>query len=246
MDAPGATRAIGVGILLSLALILQHVGLDTTSEAVSAFLTSLTILFVPLLMTFALAKPPRAVLWLGVILATFGIWLMTGASPTGFGRGELLGLGCAFGFSLYILAVNAAVARDLPWRVTAGQFLTVAVVCFIYCAFTHNGPRNLTPAAMIRILMPWKVWANLLLLSAFPTIAAFGLLTHFQPRLDPTRAALLYLVEPIMAVIYAAIAVHHLPGRHVIGGAACILVANLLVELVSARQTRMTEVALLD
>src|SRR4051812_46576257 len=47
-----------IGLLLSLGLITQHLGLDRTSEAVAAFLTSLTIVFVPLLMMLALRKPP--------------------------------------------------------------------------------------------------------------------------------------------------------------------------------------------
>ena len=119
----GVLRSASVGALLSVGVIVQHVGLDYTSEAVSAFLTSLTILFVPLLMTFMLRKPPRAALWLGVVVATAGIWLI-GATPSGFGLGEFLGLCCASVFSLYILAVNAASAHETPWRMTGGQFIT--------------------------------------------------------------------------------------------------------------------------
>lgn len=233
---PGVLRSIVVGSLLSLGLILQHVGLDATSEAVSAFLTSLTILFVPILTTFALRKPPRAVLWLGVTLATAGVWVMTGAAPGGLGRGELLGLGCALAFSLYILAVNAAAVHETPWRMTAGQFIVTGIACFATCAITHGGVGNLAPAAQLQILGHDRVWMNLALLAVFPTIAAFGLLTHFQPRLDPTRATLIYLIEPIIAALYAAIAVGHFPGRRIALGAGLILAANALVEVVASRR----------
>lgn len=229
-----AARAVSVGLLLGVGLILQHVGLDRTSEAVSAFLTALTILFVPLLTTFAQGKPPRAILWFGVALATVGVAVMTGASPTGFGLGELLGLGCALAFSLYILAVNAAVASDVSWRITGGQFLTVGVACFAYSAALPNGLQLLQPSMIAEILAPRGVWINLLLLSCFATIGAFGLLTHFQPRLEPTRAALIYLMEPIMATLYATVAVHHHPAGGVLAGAACIIAANLGVEIRSA------------
>src|SRR5439155_9871590 len=110
-----AGRATLIGVLLGAGLIVQHLGLDRTSEAVSAFLTSLTILFVPLMMTAALRRPPRAPLWVGVTVATLGVWLMTGASPAGFGRGELLGLLCAFVYSLYILAIDHIVPIENPW-----------------------------------------------------------------------------------------------------------------------------------
>ena len=217
---PGIMRSIGVGILLALGLILQHIGLDLTSEAVSAFLTSLTILFVPLLLTFAMRKPPRPLLWVGVALATLGIWLMTGATPSGFGKGELLGLACAVAFSAYILSVNAAAVHDTPWRMTAGQFVMVGMICFVFCAFVPGGARNFRPGATAHILAQRDVWLNVLLLAAFPTIAAFGLLTRFQPRIDPTRAALLYLIEPVVATSYAAIVAHHLIDHRATAGAA--------------------------
>jgi drug/metabolite transporter (DMT)-like permease len=234
----GVIRTVSVGIMLGISLVVQHLGLDRTTEAVSAFLTSLTILFVPLLMTFMLAKPPRALLWLGVAVATLGVWTMTAGTPTGFGRGEFMGLTCAFGFSLYILAVNAVAVHETPWRSTGGQFLTVGAFCFITCALTKNGAHHLTATSMAHILAHTKVWENALLMAIFPTIASFGLLTHFQPRLDPTRAALIYLVEPVVAAIFAALQVHHIPDWRVAAGAFLILVANVLVEMLSSRQAR--------
>ena len=227
--------AIIVGLPLGAGLIVQHVGLDRTSEAVSAFLTSLTILFVPLLMTFALRKPPRPVLWIGVILATLGVWVMTGAQPRGFGLGEILGLGCAFLFSLYILAVNAASAHQTAWRMVGAQFAVTAAACFIACGFQQGGPANLNPARMASILAVRSVWLNLVLLIVFTTLVAFGLLTFYQPLLDPTRAALIYLAEPIFATLYAAIAAGHRASLMTLAGAALILIANLLVEVLTSR-----------
>ena len=242
----GVGWSVGVGALLTVGLVAQHLGLDRTSEAVSAFLTSLTILFVPLLMTVVLRKPPRALLWVGIALATIGVWLMTGQTPSGFGRGELLGLTGAFGFSLYILAVNAAVARESAYRMTAGQFITVGLLCLLTCAFLRGGAHQLTPAATIHLLSQTPVWLNLLLLSAFPTIAAFGLLTFFQPKLDPTRAALIYLLEPIIASVYAMVAVGHYPGKSAWAGAILILLANALVEALSSRQIHAQTPVVID
>lgn len=232
-------RGIGwatlIGLSLGSGLIVQHIGLDRTTEAVSAFLTSLTILFVPMLMIIVLRKPLRGVLWIGVILATAGVWLMTGAQPSGFGLGEILGIAAAFLFSLYILTVNAASTRETPWRMVGAQFGTTAVICFASCAFLRGGRANLHPMAMIHILSIRTVWLNLLFLTLFTTLVAFGLLTFFQPLLDPTRAALIYLAEPIFATLYAAIVAGHRAGLMTLAGAALILIANVLVEVLSAR-----------
>jgi len=231
----GALRITGVGLVLAAGLVLQHVGLDRTSEAVSAFLTSLTVLFVPIIITLVLRKPPSPVMWLGVALATAGVWLMTGAAPAGFGAGERLGLGCAFTFSLYILAVNAAANTENPWRMTAGQFLVVGIACAAQASLVTGGS-NMSPAAAWRVVGSGSaVWANLLALAAFPTIGAFTLLNFFQPRIDATRAALIYLVEPVVAAVYAYFAAGRALHPKALAGAGLILVANVLVELLSAR-----------
>jgi drug/metabolite transporter (DMT)-like permease len=229
-------RAATAGSILAVALIVQHLGLDRGSEAVIAFLTSLTILFVPLLMTLVLRKPPAPVLWVGVVLAVVGVWLMTGASPAGFGVGEVLGVVCAVLFSLHLISVNAVLGGDSPARMTAGQFLTVGLVCGVFCLFVDRGPNSFIPSNLFALATAPAVGLNLALMIVFVTIGAFGLQTHFQPYVDPTRAALLYLVEPIFAAIYPWV----LHGRGLTAlataGAALILVANVLVEVIQSRR----------
>lgn len=232
---PGFRRVGSVGIVLALGLIVQHLGLDRTSEAVSAFLTSLTILFVPLLLTLGLRKPPASIMWLGVALATAGVWLMTGATPQGFGAGEALGLACALAFSFYILAVNAVAKTEDAWRMTAGQFLIVGAVCFVACVVVP-GRSHVAPGEAVRVLLSSRaVWMNVLLMTLFPTIGAFSIVNLFQPRLDPTRAALIYLMEPVVAAAYAWAAAGRALGTSALAGAALIVGANVLVELLSAR-----------
>jgi drug/metabolite transporter (DMT)-like permease len=181
-------------------------------------------------------KPPAPLLWAGVAVATAGIWLMTGAAPTGFGVGEVLGLACAVLFAVYILAVNAAAGAESAWRLTAGQFLVVATVCFATCLFVDNGPHGLSVRTAVNAMTHDRVWLNVLLLSVFPTFGAFVLLNVYQPRLDPTRAALIYLIEPVIAAAYAWVAIgpERALGPEALLGAALILVANVLVEVLSA------------
>lgn len=234
-----AMRGTILGLFLGAGLVLQHIGLDRTSEAVAAFLTALTIVFVPLLMTFILRKPPTALQWGGVVVATIGVWLMTGATPTGFGVGELLGLSAAVVFSGYIIAVNAIVPHENPARMALGQFAVTAIMTIVASLFVSAGPDALAQSP--RVLSAPAVWVNLALLVVFTTIGSFGLLTFFQPRVDPTRAALIYLVEPIFAAGYAYLATGRGPTSPVeITGAVLILGANVVVELREAQLKRRT------
>jgi drug/metabolite transporter (DMT)-like permease len=221
-------RAALIGGLSAVGLVLQHLGLDRTSEAVSAFLTALTVLFVPVLMTTAARRPPAGTVWAGVAVATAGIWLMTGAAPSGFGLGELLGLSSAVVFSVYIIAINALVPRDDPHRMMAGQLLVVGLVTAAICPLLAGG----TDAAnMLRPLVDANVWPRLVLLVVFPTLGGYGLLTFFQPRVDPTRASLIYLVEPVFAAAFAWVVMGRGMDGQAMAGAVLILAANALVEL---------------
>lgn len=226
-------RALALGVLFMLGMLAQQTGLARTSEAVSAFLTSLTILFVPLLLTLALRRPPPLVMWIGVALATTGIWMMTGATPSGFGLGEVLGLLCSLIFSLYLLAMNALVSRDDPWRMAGAQFLVIGVLSALLSLVWFPQTRHLHVFATP---LQRGIIVDMLLLIGFATLIGFGLMVFYQPRLDPTRAALIYLLEPIFAATYAFFFAGRRMSGVEVGGALLILSANALAEILEARK----------
>ena len=236
-------RSALAGAFLAAGLVTQHLGLDRSSEAVTAFLTSLTILFVPLLMTLALRRPPPRILWLGVALATVGVWLMTGASHAGLGVGEILALACAILFSLHLISVNLVLGGDEPARMAPGQFFTVAAITAVTCLFVRAGPQSLWPPRTAQLIIAPQIGVNLGLMIILVTVGAFGLQTHFQPRIDPTRAALLYLVEPIFAAAYAWRFAGHALAPTAAAGAALILAANVVVELIQSGRSRAATAA---
>ena len=214
-----------LGLILATGLICQHLGLDRTSEAVSAFLTNLTVIFVPLIVALISRKWPHARLSIAIAMAAIGIWLMTGAAPAGFGYGELLGLGCSLIFSVYIVTLDHATVGEDPFRLSAVQFLVVSAICFAVSLILSRGG----PLGLEIFLADRNVLRQTLLLSTLTTVGAFGLMMHFQPRIDPTRAALIYLAEPVVASLWA----WYTAGRSLTAlaavGAALIIAANVMV-----------------
>ena len=231
-------RSTFLGLLLWAGTIVQMLGLDRTSEAVNAFLTSLTVVFVPLLMVALVRRPPLPAIWIPVGMAAAGIWLMTGAAPTGFGAGEALGLGCAVFFSAHMIALGELGQHESPWRMAAGQFLSVGLCSAATTLFVDHASASLTPRVQWGIVTSSGIWLQMVLLIVISTMAAFGLMFYFQPKIDPTRAALTYLAEPIFAALYAYLAVGRTLSAIAICGAALILAANLLVEWLERRGRR--------
>jgi drug/metabolite transporter (DMT)-like permease len=235
-------RSVLLGGLLWAGQTVQMLGLDRTSEAVSAFLTSLTVVFVPLLMVVVVQRPPPAALWLPVGLAAVGIWLMTGAAPTGFGAGEMLGLACAVFFSAHMIALGEVARWDSPWQMAAGQFLSVGIGSAILSLFVSHGAAPLTLSVQWAIFTSAELWLYVVLLIVVSTMAAFGLMFYFQPKLDPTRAALIYLAEPVFAAFYAYVAVGRRLSLIALLGAGLILTANVLVEILERRAAHVPRV----
>jgi drug/metabolite transporter (DMT)-like permease len=233
-------RSLCLGLLLWAGQTVQMLGLDRTSEAVNAFLTSLTVVFVPLLMVLLVRRPPPAKLWLPVGMAALGIWLMTGATPTGFGAGEGLGLACAVLFSAHMIALGEWGRDDSPWRLTAGQCLSVGLASAAAGLLVTPSLATLAPQVQWEIITSAGIWLHVVLLIVISTMTAFGLMFYFQPKIDPTRAALVYLAEPIFAALYAYVAVGRTLSTIAVIGAGLILAANVLVEWLERRSKRLS------
>ena len=118
----------------------------------------------------------------------------------------------------------------------AAQFLVVGAGALASCLLLPGGARGLTPSGVARLLgaggsaasLGGAVWVNLLLVTGFSTLGAFGLMFCFQPKISANQAALIYLLEPVFAALFAFWAVGRGMGTAAMAGAGLILTANLL------------------
>lgn len=242
---PKGTRRAGlIGLLMCCGMVLQVLGLDRTSEAVNAFLTSLTIVFVPLTMTLALRQPPAGKIWAAVVIATVGVFLLSGGEqvhPEQLAAnrvGVALGLCCSVAFTFHIILLNRIVPKETPERIGLGSFLVLGILCLLLVLVLPGGAVTLRPEVMARVLAERDVWLNLSMLIVFCTVGAFALMNTYQPRIDPTRAALVYLMEPIFAAGFAYLWSGSTVTLLAMAGAGLIFGANALVEARSRRRPR--------
>lgn len=230
-------RAVILGGLLAGGLILQHLALERSTEAVVAFLTTLSIVFVPVAAAILLRRPPHWAVWCGVAVALVGTWRMTGGSPRGFGWGELLGVGCAAVFSVHLLALGPLVRQDSPHRMTGGQFLIIGLCCWgALCIPGESSLWSVSPGAIGRAVLQREVLFGLGMLVVLGTMASFTIMIFYQPLVDPTRAALIYLLEPVWAGLYMWVFAQKSMSPTEMQGAAMVIAANACVELFTNRK----------
>lgn len=225
--APGAGvgRAGAVcGLVLLAGYLLQTAGLQYTTAPVSAFVTYLLVVIVPLISALVLHRRPRPATLAGVAVAAAGLVLLTGEGA-GLGRGELLTLGCAVAFAVHIVLLAELAPRFDTSALTAVQLLVVGAVCLVPGAFL-GGYR-----------FPARVWAAALFTGAAVSALAFALQVWGQRRVGPTRTSLLLMLEPVVAAAVGHTTGERLGARGVAGGLV-ILAGIVVAELPVARRRR--------
>lgn len=233
-------RGTVVGIAFFVGFELQVLGLAWTSPAMSGFITSLGSAWVPLLvwLLWRTKVPPLALLGIGLGLLGTAL-LPEKDSETGWtlNVGDLLTLLASMLFAVEILLLDR-----LGQNVPAGH-LTVsffAVTAFLSLLLALGG------SAFDGGVSSWLRWLIDLLsrpgtaldvgiMTVFCTVLAFHWMNVYQPQVSASRAALIYLLEPVFATIFSiAWGKDQLTTRLLLGG-GIILGGNLLVDLPRVR-----------
>jgi len=201
-------QASVLGILLYLGYITQTVGLLTTTATKSAFITGTFVVFTPLFQTMLEKRMPSFANILAIVLAGFGIVFLSskGASffgilqevRTNFSVGDFLTLICAVTYALYIVYLDM-ISDSMDYRfLTYWQILLTAILSILTLPLLH-----FTGIEPIRFsFQPISIGA-ILYTAIFATVLTTIVQTKFQRAVSPTRASLIFSMEPIFAAIFA-------------------------------------------
>lgn len=216
-------RGRRAGLLLGLALgsgyLFQTLGLQTTSAAVSGFITGMFVVLTPLGAAVLLRQAPTPTAWTAVALATVGLGLLS-LRGLAVGGGELLTLACAAAFALHIVGLGRWASSYDAYGLAVVQLLTVAALCGLVAV---PGGLAVPPDA--------GVWGALLLTSLAATALAFVVQTWAQAHLPPTRAAVVMTMEPVFGGLFAVGVAGERLGLRTLLGAVLVLGAMVLTEV---------------
>ena len=213
--------------------VFQMIGLEGISPAVSAFLTSLYVIFTALILAYLAGKFQSRSLLFGVALATFGAGYIQGPPELHYDMAEWLTILCALMFAGHIIFTDIITRRVDPMTVTFTSIaISTLMALFLLNYFMFVNDSSINIFVMITntdFLVP------LVLSSFFGTFVALSLVNYYQKYIDPVRAAILYALEPVWATIFAlGTGVTEFSFWLLIGG-SCLLVGNLIAELGNQR-----------
>ena len=185
-----------LGSLMLAGFILQMIGIDSVSPSVSAFLTSLYVVFTAILSVKISDRKPTRMMIAGVALATIGAGFIDGPPHIVWGTGEILTVACAFFFALHIIFTDSVTKKLNPLAVTSTSFAVLVVGALIIALIASGDIMVVEVAWQEGVVLP------LLFLGLFGSLACILMLNAFQKYLNPTHAAIIYSFEPVWATLY--------------------------------------------
>lgn len=195
-----------LALLAGMGLFLQTLGLAWTDASITAFLTQLYTLLVPLMVALRdrRAPTPRVIGACGLVLA--GAALLSPGLLVHFilGPGEWVIIASAFFMAAQILWVERpAFAGNRSGLVT---FLMFALLSLLMgCAYPFMGG---TFPPLRHLFASPAVGALMLAAILFCTVCNFYIMNAWQRFVSATEASLIYCLEPVVAALISTV----LPG----------------------------------
>ena len=216
-----AKKGVILGLLIYIGFVAQTIGLQYTTASKSAFFTGTLVVFTPIVQLVLERRLPRIGNLLGVIFAAVGLYLLTSPGGSEFNKGDALALLCAFLFAVYIVYLDTIPAEQDRFFLTYSQILTTGVLAIVCAIFFED----------IRFAGTTSLVVSLLYLTIFATIITTWIQTRFQGDTQPTRAAVIFTLEPVLAAVIAYFVRGEALGTIGILGGAIIVTGLLLSEL---------------
>ena len=241
MDAQTLKQGVKLGLLLFVGFGTQTIGLQTTGAARAAFITGLSVIMVPWAASRFLRVQVSRRVWTASILALAGLGMLcfdpvqaefvAGSKTTELclagsmcvtmsppNIGDAWVFACSLAWSIYFLALEeparrlAATARGAA-RFTSAQVLTVACIGWLL---------SMTSLPVLGELGA-KAWWSMIYLGVAATALTTLLQVLGQRFVSPSRAAIIYALEPLFAALFAFVLLGERMGMvGYIGGAVMI------------------------
>jgi drug/metabolite transporter (DMT)-like permease len=171
-------------------MLFQQIGLQYTTVARAGFVTSLYIIFVPLLGLFLSIKTDVLTL-IGIVLALMGFYLLANINPEEFLFGDLLMLASSVLWASHVLIISRIARLVSIVRVMTIQFVTVAVISGVLMLLFESWTFNDVARATY----------SLLFVAILSSCLGFSFQVLAKRKAPPSHSALILSTEAIFAAI---------------------------------------------
>lgn len=213
------------GLLMSVPLLTsflaQTIGLQYTTASKGGFITGLSVVFVPVILSVLQRKLPSLNIFVAVVMATSGLAFLTLGSSLQLNVGDSWVFLSAILFAIYIIMVGKISRKCDGILLSISQFLIVGVLCTAYAGI--NG----------ELIVPtqYKLWQAILFTALFATAFMYTVQNYYQKYISEITTSIIFSFEPLFAAVTAFFYLNEeLTEKTLIGG-LLIFIGILFAEL---------------
>jgi len=217
---------IKTGALLSVPLFLgihlQTLGIKATEASQCAFIAGMTVVIVPMLKLLFYRKAAPFKIWIAATISLTGLFVISISNQLKISTGDLYTLAGAFGFAVYLIAVEkqAALKNIIPTIIP--MFATCALLT--YGLAITDKQANWLPESNV-------FWIGIVYCALFSTAYMYSISNIAQKYISAERVAVIYLFEPIFGAVAAFFILNESLSWRLLLGGGLIFLATIISEV---------------
>ena len=221
-DRRALMPALWLGLLAFIGFATQTIGLGITSASNAAFITGLSVILTPILGALFWGKRLAPRVYLAATVALAGLALLTlRGGVAAVNAGDLWVLVTALTYALYIVYLGEVAGKVRGTSLAMMQHVPMALLAWAWALPEVGALRE----------VPLQTYLAIVYLALVAT-ALVALLQTYAQRVVPAHvAALIFVLEPAFAALFAALLLSERLGALGLVGAGLMLVAMLIAEL---------------
>lgn len=236
LDFDTIKAGLFLGLLYFIGFATQTVGLYYTTATKSGFITGTFVIFIPILQMIIEKRAPSRGNIIGIVLVVIGLILLSSKGisfldiiselGSNFNFGDFLTLICAVFYALYVVYIDIITKKFdyKPLIILQVVFAGAAGFAFTFL-FNQLGIENLRYAFNQTVLMV------ILYTAVFSSVLATAIQTKYQKTVTPTKAGIIFSLEPIFAALFAFLIINERVSSFGILGCIFIFTGVLVSEL---------------
>ena len=208
------------GLFIAIGTYFQQLGLIYTTVGKAGFITALYIVLVPIFGLF-LHKRAGVLLWIGVGLATVGLYFLCIKEGFTIQKGDAIELCGTVFWALQILTVDAYVARTDPLVFSCLQLFIAGILSTVAALIFEEPEIGAIIAGKVPVL-----YAGIVSIGIATSLQVMG-----QRTTEPAIAAITFGMESVFAVISGALFLNEIMSLRELMGCGLMFTALVMTQL---------------
>ena len=229
-----------LGLFYFAGFTAQSLGLNLTTATKSGFITGTFVVFIPILQLIIEKRKPKWFNLFSVFLVLIGLIMLSSKGEnvldfinqlgSDFNLGDLLTLFCALLFAFQVVYVDVFTKKYDYLPMVFVQLLITGVGGFIL-SFIFS----ITSLEIVRFTINVTVVTAILYSAIFASTIATVIQLKFQKSVSPTKAGIIFSIEPIFAAVFAYFLLNEKISNFGLIGCVIIFIGLIVSELFSVK-----------